>query len=232
MSTHPKPDATALITRLVLGALALVAVVVLVRRLFWPPEPRSYLGGGLKQLSLQPHHVDPADWRAQAQAELQEALDARDLRHEGVRHRLEAMTAEERQRILTGLPASHPHVRYTIPTEILGANLGHPNLSKLIQREDVLQAFGTSHWDRLPWHRRRELYRQFALLTGSQEPWSLLVPFDDLGGKEMFQALAAVQLGERCGLETLEKGQRDLVLRAGSVDWFGRMLKREEGSIK
>ena len=119
-----------------------------------------------------------------------------------------------------------------MPAEILAANLGHPDIAKLIQREDVLRAFPDPAWDRLPWRRRRELYRQFALLTGLDEPWSLLVEFDDLSGREMLQALAAVELGERYGLEVLDKKQRRLVLKAWAVEWFGRMLESEDAPIK
>jgi len=78
--------------------------------------------------------------------------------------------------------------------------------------------------DRLPWQEREALFNEFAQATGIKESWSLTHPFDDLDGAEMRslpEVLRRVKVG---GLASLTKEQRQLLLRAGAIDFFQRHL--------
>src|SRR4051812_45000113 len=97
-TTKPQTDPTRLLTHVVLAALVLIGVAVLARR-FWPASARTQMGG-LKQLALPLHQVDPADWREAARAELQQALQARERRQEEERRMLDSLGEEGRQRVL------------------------------------------------------------------------------------------------------------------------------------
>lgn len=77
---------------------------------------------------------------------------------------------------------------------------------------------------RLPWKERKELYAKFAETAGLKEKWSLLVPFDELSGREMKEAVAAVQKADKDGLRALAGDERRLLLRAGALRYVEVLL--------
>ena len=79
--------------------------------------------------------------------------------------------------------------------------------------------------DRFPVARRKQLYAQFAETTGDKREWSLLHPFDDLTGQMMVDVVDYCKLAKSDGLGSLDREQRSLILRAGAVDLFERLIK-------
>lgn len=54
----------------------------------------------------------------------------------------------------------------------------------------------------LPWKERKELFGQFAAVTG-EKGWSLARPFDELTGEDTKAAVAAAKKAKASGIGTL-----------------------------
>jgi hypothetical protein len=99
----------------------------------------------------------------------------------------------------------------------------HPEL-RVLKDPEVQQKLRA----RARWAGRKEFFGQFAALTGDRRGLSLLHPFDDLNAAQMKQAIQAASLAIDKGLGALTAEQRWLLLTAGQLDFFDRLLERVE----
>jgi hypothetical protein len=82
---------------------------------------------------------------------------------------------------------------------------------------------------RLPLGERTSQFDLFAAATDDKSEWSLLHPFDDLNENEMGDAVLAAHKAKLGGLGALTREQRLLLLRAGAIVFYGRLLAKAEG---
>lgn len=230
----------------VIGMLAVVLALFLGMRRPLPGPPsfaadqepdtgRTQISHNLKPIGLALHNYRKP-WYEEARLELLHVQERRERRHAEAQARRQALTAEERSVYLDALCRTHGELLGNLPRSQLEEKLGDPELARRIEREKGPGLYTSHRTDRytlysevldirLAWPKRRELYRQFAGLTGLTEPWSILVDFDDLPAQEMVEVLSAVFLAEKVGLEVLDTQQRRLILNAGVLDWFTIRLK-------
>ena len=80
---------------------------------------------------------------------------------------------------------------------------------------------------RHPIAKRKELYAEFAAVTGEDPKWSPASLFEDLNATEMDALMEATAKLKKNGLAQLSKEQRLLVLKAGALDYFKNELDRQ-----
>jgi hypothetical protein len=229
MSTQAaRPHPITMATRLVLAALVLIALVVLARRFLSRPGAQPRAPGGLKPLNsaLLDQQAIPPPWLLKARDTLRDAETAERTRWTIFRQNLAKFTTEDRQRKMEEIRLANGDVLDALPVEVLARHLGNPDLDKRIQREKTLRSSRPENSGRLPWPRRRELYQQFAELSGLLEPPSLLTDFDDLTDREMAAAIAAAIAADKLGLAGLSQDQWNLLLRAGAFSCFNQLVSK------
>jgi hypothetical protein len=77
---------------------------------------------------------------------------------------------------------------------------------------------------RYPIEKRKQQYAEFTRVVGTDTKWSLMVGFDHLSAEEMDETMLTIDQLSRCGLGSLTKRQRLLLLKADAHELFQREL--------
>ncbi len=79
--------------------------------------------------------------------------------------------------------------------------------------------------ERLPWQTRKQLFDKFAQITGLDEPWSLIHPFDELSGEDMNKVTAYALKVKQGQLANLNDDQRKLLINLRAYDFMEQALE-------
>jgi hypothetical protein len=104
------------------------------------------------------------------------------------------------------------------------------DLDAIVAEDDALRSLKEASLQkslraRFPWRERKNLYSDFADITEDKRFWSLTHPFDDLDGTEMKLAIEVARKAKSDGLNRLDAEARQILLRAGAIDFFQHLLE-------
>jgi hypothetical protein len=181
-----------------------------------------------------PKKTSDRRWTADAQLELLGALEQKERRMSENQIRLGRLSeAEFQESKAAALWIKDNGIEKASQALITAARKTAPLMISHLQREAVVRSSDYRQLvrdgkveDRYPAEKRKELFQAFCEQTGFTSEWSLGVLFDDLNVKEMDEILVVLKKVNAEGLRIASKDQRLLILRAGALDYFQKLLER------